>query len=424
MSARHSMRLQTICVAIALSCFFASQSVAETYEWPQWLGPNRDGITQETGLLQEWPEAGPKLLWMNNDAGIGYSGPAIAGGRMFLMGSRDSIEQLIALDPNTGKELWHADISSPEFENDWGNGPRGTPTVDGDRVYALSASGTLICASASSGEVIWTVTMKEFGGEVPYWGYSESPLVDDGLVLVTPGGKEGAIAALDKRTGEVKWRSEGLDDGAHYSSMITATIHGRKQYIQLLPKRLVGVSPDNGELLWETGWPGRTAVIPTPIVRGSQVYITSGYGMGSKLVTISPENDVEVVYENKVMKNHHGGVVLVGDQLYGHSDGPGWTCQDFATGKSIWKERRALGKGAIAYADGRLYCLGESDGDVVLIGATPDDWQEHGRFTLTPQTERRKEKGRIWTHPVIVNGKLYLRDQDLVYCFDIRAAGK
>jgi len=185
-------------------------------------------------------------------------------------------------------------------------------------------------------------------------------------------------------------------------------------------QHVVGIAAKDGKQLWSSDWPGKTAVIPTPIYHDSHVYVTAGYGAGCKLVKIEPGNKATTVYENKVMKNHHGGVILVGDHLYGHSDGSGWVCQDFKTGNEVWSERSKLGKGAIACADGMLYCLDEGSGTVALIEASPKGWSEHGRFKLEPQTKIRSPQGRIWTHPVISNGKLYLRDQDLIYCYDIK----
>ncbi|MEO1496731.1 MAG: PQQ-binding-like beta-propeller repeat protein [Planctomycetota bacterium] len=406
------------CVLPLLLTVFASLP-AYAEDWPQWLGPNRDGLSAETGLLQAWPEGGPERLWLFDGCGIGYGGPAIVGDDLYVMGSRNGVEQLLCLDAATGAERWATDLGA-EYENGWGNGPRGTPTVDGDRVYALAAEGNLVCLKRESGETIWTANLPDLGGEIPTWGYSESPLVDGDRLIVTPG-KDGAIAALDKKTGEVLWQTEELDDVAHYSSVVIARPHGQKQYVQLLVNRLVGVDPDDGDVLWQVEWPGRVAVIPTPIVRGNQVYVTTGYGVGCMLVEIDAENNATVVYDNKTMKNHHGGVLLLGDMLYGHSDRVGWLCQDFATGSRVWRERSALGKGAIAYADGRFYCQSEDEGEIVLIAASPDGWQEHGRFTLTPQTELRKPKGKIWTHPVIANGRMYLRDQELLLAFDIAA---
>lgn len=409
-----------------------SATVAQAEDWPQWMGPNRDGLTSETGLLQEWPEAGPESAWLSREVGLGYSAPAVVGGRLYLMGARenaagDQVEQLLALDAETGDELWSVDLSEPLpngwsklYLDGWGVGPRGTPTVVGDRIYCLASEGTLMCVS-TSGQAVWRVQLTELGGEIPKWGYSESPLVHNGRVIVTPGGSDGAIAAFDASTGEPLWRCSDLDDTAHYSSCLVATINGQEQCLQLLETRLVGIDPNNGDLLWQADWPGRVAVIPTPLVKGNQVYVTTGYGVGCMLVEIAPDNTATVVYDNKAMKNHHGGVVLLGDHLYGHSDGVGWLCQDFATGKRVWRERSELGKGAIAYADGRLYCLDEGTGELVLIEASPNGWTEHGRFTLTPQTNRRSPSGKVWTHPVIANGRLYLRDQEILQAYNLQA---
>lgn len=389
------------------------------YDWPQWMGPNRDGLTEETGLQQDWPEGGPERLWLSKACGLGYSGPAVVDGELFVMGLRDGEEELMALDAATGEERWSLQLDGV-YENGWGDGPRGTPTVDGDRVYVLGAKGTLACVRREDGGLIWSVDLVEdFGGKIPTWGYSESPLIDGDRVVITPGNEQGAIVALDKQTGEPLWQTAELTTVAHYSSVVEATIHGRSQYVQLLEDQLVGVAPDSGEVLWSVEWPGRVAVIPTPLVKDNRVFVTTGYGVGCMLVEIDHDNQASVVYQNKTLKNHHGGALLLGDHVFGHSDGTGWMCLDFATGKRVWRERAELGKGAIAYADGRFVCLGEDDGQVVLIEASAGGWEEHGRFTLDPQTEQRKPKGKIWTHPVIANGRMYLRDQELLFCFDI-----
>lgn len=394
--------------------------LAESLNWPQWQGPTRNGLNQESGLLKAWPEGGPKLLWMNNSAGLGYSGPAVVDGVLYTLGSRKGVEMALAYDASTGKELWAGEIGT-EFENNWGNGPRSTPAVSQGYVYALGAQGNLVCFDAKNGSELWRKSLIELGGSNPYWGYSESPLVDGGVVVVTPGGEQGALAALDCESGEVVWRSTELTDTPHYASIVPAEIQGKPQYVQLLPKRLVGVARDTGKLLWEYGWPGETAVIPTPIVSGDRIYMTSGYGVGCAMVSITPEFKVREAFNNKRMKNHHGGVVLLDGHVFGHSDQVGWVCQNFETGKMLWREEGALDKGAIAYADGHFYCIGEDSGDVALIEASTEGWKQTGRFTLTPQTKLRKDSGRIWTHPVVVDGKLYLRDQELLFCFDVRA---
>lgn len=401
-------------ICLTLSCTLLAE------DWPQWLGPERDGVCREIGLLKDWPNDGPEQVWLFKDCGVGYSGPAVVGDVLYIMGARNSKEQLIALDAATGKELWATDLGEV-YENDWGNGPRGTPTISGSIIYALSAKGNLVAVNLADGKEKWRVSLTSLGGKIPTWGYAESPLVHEDQVIVTPGGEQGAVAAFDKETGKLRWQSSEVTDGAHYSSVVVALLHGTTQYVQLMAERLISINPDNGKLLWEVPWGGRVAVIPTPIVEGNQIYVTSGYGVGSMLVEIDANNQPSVVYENKIMKNHHGGVIHFGDKLYGHSDKSGWTCQEWATGERVWRERSALGKGAISYAEDRFYCLSEDEGEVVLIAASPDGWQEHGRFTLSPQTELRKPKGKIWMHPVISGGKMYLRDQDLLFAFDIKA---
>lgn len=388
--------------------------------WPQWRGPDRTDLSRETGLLKTWPAGGPKQVWLFKEAGLGYSGPSIVSGKLFTMGARDGVEFLIAVDAQVGKELWSAKIGDV-LKNNWGDGPRGTPSVDGDRVFALGGQGTLICASTVDGKVLWQKAMKDFGGSTPDWGYTESVLLDDDKVLCTPGGSKGAIVALDKLTGELLWQSKDFTDGAQYASIIPVHHNGARQYIQLTMQHVAGVSAEDGKLLWTADWPGRTAVIPTPIFHDGHVYVTAGYGVGSKLVKVGPGNKPSEVYFNKVMKNHHGGVILLDGHLYGYSDGPGWVCQNFKTGAEVWAEKKALSKGAIAYADGMFYCLSEDNGTVVLIEASPKGWKEHGRFKLEPQTKLRSPQGRIWTHPVITGGRLYLRDQELLFCYDVKA---
>lgn len=416
-----TMKNQRTTLSILAALLSLTAWTTAAADWPQWRGADRTDLSPETGLLKSWPEGGPKRVWLFENAGHGYSGPAIAKGKFFTLGTRDGNEILLVLEANTGKELWATKIGSV-LKNRWGDGPRGTPTVDGDRVYALSGPGDLVCVNVADGKILWQTNLTDLGGEVPGWGYCESVLVDGDRVVCTPGGSRGALAALDKLTGKLIWQSAEFTDGAHYSSIMPAEINGTRQYVQLVEKNFVGISAQDGKLLWKSDFPkGRTAVIPTPIIRGNAVYVTAGYGAGCKMVTIGPGNTVTTVYENTVMKNHHGGVILVGDHLYGHSDGYAWVCQDFKTGEEVWGHR-AFRKGAMAYADGRLYCLEEGSGTLVLAEASPKGWQEHGRFTLAPQTKIRSSSGRIWTHPVISNGKLYLRDQDLIYCYDIKGS--
>jgi outer membrane protein assembly factor BamB len=406
-----TFRILTILVAAAIGHSFAT-------DWPQWGGPRRDHVSDEQGLLQEWPASGPKRVWLNDNAGLGYSGFAVVGSKLYTMGARDKAERLIAINVNDGKELWAAEIGEV-LDNDWGDGPRGTPVVSGEQVFGLGGQGTLVALNAKDGKVLWKKKMSELGGKIPGWGYTESVLVDDDNVYCTPGGSKGTIAALDRKTGNIKWQSKDFTDPAHYASMRVAEINGTPQLIQLTMRHINGVEKSTGKLLWQSDFPGATAVIPSPVVRDNYVYVTAGYGAGCKLVRILPGNKEEDIYENKVMKNHHGGAVLIGDHIYGHAD-PGWVCQDFKTGKQVWSSRN-FGKGAVTAAGNRLYCLEEKSGTMVLAEASPSGWKEHGRFKLEAQSKQRSPSGAIWTHPVIANGKLYLRDQELVSCYDIAA---
>ncbi|MBM4000526.1 MAG: polyvinylalcohol dehydrogenase [Planctomycetes bacterium] len=407
-------------LAGVVSTVVAVQAMAaEPFDWPQWQGPARNNVSVEKGLLKEWPAEGPKRVWTFSEAGAGYSGPSVAAGTLYLMGTRDSNEILIALDALTGSEKWVAELDTV-FENGWGDGPRGTPTVDGDRVYAMSGTGTLVCAKTDSGDVVWRVTMKDLGGRRPNWGYCESVLIDGDWCLCTPGGAKGTIAALDKTTGKVIWQSGDFTDDAQYSSIVVAEIPGVKQYVQLTQSHVFGIMADGGALAWKADWPGRTAVIPTPIVHEDSVYVTSGYGAGCMRVRIGADQQVESVFTNKEMKNHHGGVVLVDGRLYGYSDGAGWICQSFETGQVIWSDKKTLGKGSLTCADGMLYCMSEDKGEVVLAEVSPESFRVRGRFVLSPQSENRAARGKIWTHPVVANGRLYIRDQEHLVCYDIK----
>lgn len=414
------MRLRPSSVPFALSLavmLFPALGV----EWNQWRGPRRDGHSPDQGLPKRWPPGGPKRLWTTKNVGLGYSGVVTADKLVFTMGTRDGKEHLIALHAKDGTEYYFS-LAGNMYTNAWGNGPRMTPTIDDDRLYAMSGKGKLICIIAKSGKFQWEKQLTtDLGGTIPDWGYSESPLVVDDVVIVTPGGTNGTLAALNKKNGKLVWQTSGLTEPAHYTSPIAVSVGGRKQIVQLASRKLFGVDPATGRVLWDTAFPGRIAVVPTPIDAGNgYVYATASYGAGSKLVKIAPDgNSVEIVYEdNRVMRNQHGGVVLVDGKLYGHSDGSGWVCQDLLTGAEVWRFKD-YGKGSVHFADGMLYCLNEQTAELALVDASPLGWTERSRFKLDPLSKKRSREGGIWTHPTVINGRLYLRDQELLTCYEL-----
>ncbi len=415
---KHIIILTTLLVLSGSSALYGG-------DWPQWRGPRRDGISSDTGLLKEWPTDGPKLVWKGRGVGKGYSGISVVGDRLFTMGDKDGVGWVLALSTEDGKILWATAAGAPGSPFMPGYdypGPRCTPTVSDGLVIAANAFGELICVSASDGKEQWRKSFtKDFGGAPPTWGYSESPLVDGEQVVVTPGGRKGALVALQKKTGELIWQSKDFTDAAHYSSIVPAEIDGTRQYIQLTAVSVVGISPKDGSVLWKASRRGNVAVIPTPIVAGNEVYVTSGYNAGCNLFKIISSNGrftAEQVYASRAMDNHHGGVVKLGDYLYGYtsrSRNEGLICQNFQTGDVLWTEKQKVTKGCLSSADGMLYFREEGSGTIILIAASPSGYAEKGRFN---QPDRAKEMA--WPHPTIANGRLYLRDQDLVLCYNLK----
>lgn len=583
-------------------------------DWPQWRGPNRDGVSLETGLLKEWPGGAPKLLWQVDRVGAGYSSLAVKGGRLYTLGDLQGVEHVICLNAEDGRIVWavqpepvsariaqrvaselkamdrdgdgviveaealirlgwtlnqfdrvsdgdpkaiadarakrliakldkngdgrldfsefgpglrekaveidvpdkQADVaalakqrteslfealdkdkdgrigraeasnsalasivdrigqpdpSTPKkdkfinreelrayleksepgrdgilteaelaqyfaakfpgrdgiltadelrstyggYRNGMGDGPRGTPTLDGDFVYAEGGSGDVCCLEAATGKAVWQINLvSDLGGGVPGWGYSESPLVLGDWLIVTPGEKKGTLAALEKKTGKVVWRSEGDTEGAHYSSPVVAELGGVRQIVQMGSKSVFGVRVENGGHLWAyTHASNGTANVCTPIPFKDHVFASSAYGTGGGLVHIASDGaGAEEVYFEKKMANHHGGIVRLDDHLYGFGES-GLICMNFLTGKIAWVAR-SVSKGSLVYADGMLYCLGEGH-QMALVEATPKEYREHGRFKID-------NLGRpSWAHPVVAGGRLYIRNQDRLAAYDVKA---
>ncbi|MDZ4401395.1 PQQ-binding-like beta-propeller repeat protein [Prosthecobacter sp.] len=593
---------------LLITCCLTLSALAA--DWPQWRGPNRDGCSTETGLLKQWPDGGPKVVWQVDSVGVGYSSVAIKGDRIFTQGDLDGVEHIMCLNAKDGSTIWAVqpepvkqaladklaelkatmdrdsdgtvdevealtrlrsdyytyekpadgdvqaiataradrmfkkldkdadgilsageagvvlrdmlgkmdaptpgtdpaamaqqrtevlmkaadkdadgklsaaerrgtaidnwpkrvdsdkdDIFSREeieahvkrvepgydgavsrveaiaffstkqpggdgilsdielrgyyggYRNNQGDGPRGTPALDGDKLYTEGGNGDVTCLDAATGKTLWNVNLvTDLGGGRPGWGYSESPLLYNDWVIVTPGGKQGTVAALDKNTGKVVWRSTDVVEGAQYSSPIIATLGGVKQIVQFTNKTVFGIDASNGKFLWNySNASNGTANCTTPVAFSDHVFASSAYGTGGGLVKISPseagQKADEVYFENK-MANHHGGIVRVGDFMYGFGNG-GLICMDFLTGKIAWTDR-SVGKGSLTYADGMLYLLGESH-QMALAEATPEAYREHGRFNL-------EKFGRpSWAHPVVAGGRLYIRNQHRLTCHDIKA---
>src|SRR5262245_1787756 len=392
-------------------------SFAAPGDWTQWRGPNRDGLSTETGLLKEWPANGPPLVWKAKGLGRGFSTVSIAGDRIFTMGDGPDSSFVHAIKLADGKLLWSTPVGRPGGDHP---GTRCTPTVDGDLVFALGQFGDLVCVETATGKEHWRKNLrKDFGGQMMSgWGYSESPLVDGDKIVCTPGGSQGTVIAFNKRTGEVIWRTKDFTDSAAYSSLIIAEIDGVRQYIQLTGASVVGIAPADGRVLWRAPRAGRTAVAATPVYHDGCVFVTSDYGVGCnmfKITRTSGEFKAEQVYANTQMKNHHGGVIRVGDYVYG-SDGRGsLKCMELKTGKVVW-ENMSVGKGSLGCADGHLYLRsGNGQGTVALVEAKATAYKEKGR--LNPPD---RSSDNSWAQPVITGGKLYLRDHDVLLCYDVR----
>lgn len=406
--------------AMALSAFVLKESPASALretaggDWPQWRGPNRDGISTETGLLKTWPASGPKVLW-RAASGEGYAGISVANGRAYTMYSDGSQEVVVCLDAGTGKELWRYK-ASPAFRNDQGDGTRSTPTVDGDLVFTLSANGMLTALNAATGAKVWQHQIRdEFGGRVPTWGISTTPLVEGEKLIVDVGGKSGhSVIAFNKKNGSIIWKSE--TDIPGYSAPIAVNVNGVRQILIFTGSGLASFSPANGKRFWHFPWETSYDVnAATPVfIAPDKVFISSGYGVGGALLQISGSNgssSVNQVWKSREMKNHFSSSILYQNHLYGFDDAF-LTCLDVATGKPKWQQR-GFQKGSLLFADGHLIVLGER-GLLALVEASPEGYKEKAQFQVL--------QGKCWTMPTLANGKLYVRNQREMLCLEV--AGK
>ena len=441
---RYAMGFHARHFALVLTSATAFAASPQLFDWPRWQGPDRNAISKETGLLKEWPKDGPPLAWRASGIGSGMGGIAVSRGRIYTTGDdNDATAWLFALNELNGKLAWKAKIGRGGNPGNMFKpfGPRATATVDGERLYILSQRGEFVCFTIDGKEVWRTDYIKDLGGIMPVWGFSESPLVDGDTIICTPGGEDATLMALDKRTGKPIWKCsvpEGPTgdrgflgtSGAAYASVIAIDFAGERQYVQLTATTLVGVSASDGKLLWRYNRPCTTHRIncTTPIYHDGMVFATSAYDGAAGLVKLSKEASggikAEEVWYSRKLQNHHGGVILLDGCLYGANGGNGGgdlVCLDFKTGNVLWDGRdlpnRPVPKGSITLADARLYYRTEK-GTVILIEPSPKEYLERGRFE---QPDRSKEPA--WPHPVVSNGKLYIRDQDVLLCYDVKAHG-
>jgi len=417
------MRTQTI---LGLACGAMLLSVAvNAADWPGWRGPGRNAVSSETGLLKEWPKQGPRLVWQAKDIGDGYGSPAVAGSRVYVLGNRGLDNEFVqALAAADGKPLWTTRLGKVGNPDQMPSFPtvRSTPTVDGGLLYALGSDGDLACLDTASGAIRWRKSLRaDFGGVPGKFAYAESPLVDGETLVVTPGGAQATIVALNKKTGETIWKSAvpGGDDAA-YASAIVVEAGGRRQYVQFVGKGLVGVDAGTGEFLWRYDTTGKGEMnMGTPVASGACVYTWQNRGPSALIRLAAAGRGVaaEQVFLLRGLPGSIGGSVVLGATHYG-TTGEGLVAADWLTGKVLWQEA-STGGGAILAAENRLYIHGE-DGSAMLVEATPEAYREKGRFMPPDRPKRTREAAeKAWTSPAVAGGRLYLRELGSLWCYDV-----
>ena len=410
------IRISSILFFLCISVFAA--------DWATWLGPNRDGKSTKTGLLTSWPESGPKAFWKAAGIGEGYASMAVVGNRIYTQGQEGDQQFVLALDASNGEQVWRTPTGEA-YNSGQGSGPRAMPIIDGDRLYALAADGTLVCLETETGKRVWGFNyIEKFGSREPKWGFSEHPLVDGDRLIINPGGKNAGIVALNKNTGDVIWQSQ--DDLAGYSSIVAFDFGSTHIYTVLTASAAIGVDANDGSLLWRYDKvSNRTANIATPVYAEGHIFYSSDYDTGCALLKLASEGGkvtATEVYFSRDMQNHYTTSILIGDYLYGFSGNhPGiLVAMEFETGRVAWQDR-SVDKGNRIFAENLLYCQGEN-GKIGLIDPSPEGYEEISRFEI----KRTQVKmvwvpaGNMWALPAIANGRLYLRDQDNLYAYDIK----
>ena len=443
------MKRSLVCsLSVAFAC-----SLASAEDWPQWQGKNRDGLSGETGLLQEWPAEGPPLAWRVGDLGGGFSAPAIVGGRLYGMSNRGDDEVVWALSEKDGSEIWSSRLG-PAFEGQSrpqaSEGPGATPTFDDGRLYVVGSAGNIACLSAKDGAIVWQKSfVDDFGGTSPAWAYRESPLIDGDKVIGTPGSNSAMMVALDKRTGETIWQTQMPEQaeaedtggrrrrggsGAAYSSAIAIDFEGQRQYVQFTAKALIGVAASDGRLLWQWDRPasGFGINVTTPYYQDGLVFASSAYNNGGGVAKLTRGADgqisAEEVWFSRNIQNHHGGVAVI-DNVPSMEE----TAETGPATSSAWISERVMCSGMRAIpindACGKVPWLSRmaasttamtpkprgAEDEMILIKPSPEEYIEVGRFPVPDPSGVHS-----WAHPVIANGKLYVRDQGDLFCYDIK----
>jgi outer membrane protein assembly factor BamB len=378
--------------------------------WPGWLGPNRDGKSTDVGLLRQWPDGGPKLVWKVDGIGVGFSSVAVTSSTVYITGDQDGKLWIFAFD-HQGKQLWKTDFGPSRGGPD---GSRSSPVLDGGNLYLVNGNGMVGCFDAAGGGKKWSRDAKEFDGSPGGWGYAESVLIYKNMAIFKPGGKN-CIVALDKTNGETLWKSSGFEAGPEYGSSIAVTFQSQPMIITGTNRGIFAVDAERGTLLWSNDWSaGNTANCPTPAYADGYVFWANGYGKGGICLKLKKEDGkvaADVAWTTHDLVCHHGGYVIHQGHIYGNHD-EGWACLDLKTGQRKWAER-AVGKGSLCFADGMLYLFSENKGQAALATCSPEGLKLEGKIKVDGD-------GPSWAHPVVAGGRLYLRYDRHLYCFDVK----
>ena len=397
---------------VAFLALLFTDLVCRADDWPQFRGPDRNGKSAETGLLKKWPQGGPKELWHCEGLGKGYSSAAISKGLIYTTGLLDKEGVLFAFDLN-GNLQWKVNYGTEWYRSHAGT--HTTPTIDGERLYLISGYGRIACYNAKNGERIWYVdTLEKFRGRNISWGIAESLLIDGSKIICTPGGKDATVVALDKMTGKTIWTSRGLSEKSAYCSPVLIEKGSNRLLITMVQRSIVCMDIDSGRSYWRI--PNKVShdiSAVSPLYIDGLLYVTHGYRQGGKMFELSPDGTgYTKKWVEKTLDVHHGGVLLVDGNIHGASTRGRWICLEPATGKVLYQDR-LVGKGSAIYADGMLYCYGES-GKLGLVKATPTGYEMVSSFKITRGSREH------WGHPSISDGRLYIRHGDVLMAFDIK----